>query len=151
MKLLRRMLCAGFPPEHALESLNSLLILGGNSGAVSVDLVQIRLDNGKTAVYKWGAPASFLLRGGMAEKIGTAGPPPGIGVSDNRMTVQRLSLGRGEALILVSDGVDTQQLTRCAAAAPGLPPGEMAARILELSTAEGTDDATVAVVRLCTA
>ena len=151
VKLLKWMLCAGFPPEHALESLNSLLTLTGKSGAVSVDLVQIRLDSGKTALYKWGAPESYLVRAAGAEKIGTAGPPPGIGVSDNRMTVQRLSLGRGEALILVSDGVDAQQLKRCAAAMPGSPPGEMAARILELSTAEGTDDATVAVVRLCTA
>ena len=146
--LLQRMLTAGFPPEHALESLNSLMTLGDGCAAVTVDLLQLRLDTGKALLYKWGAPESVLLRNGAAEKIGTAGPPPGIGVSDIRMTVQRLSLGRGEALILLSDGVDAQRLIRCAAAAPGLPPGEMAAKFLELSTAEPRDDATVAVIRL---
>lgn len=149
VKLLHRMISAGFPPEYALESLNSMLTLGDRCGAVTVDLVQIRLDSAKAAVYKWGAPESFLLRDTGVEKIGTAGPPPGIGVDETRMTVQRLSLGRGEALILLSDGVDTQQLRRCAAVAPGLPPGEMAAKLLEVSAARTEDDATVAVVRLC--
>ena len=43
-KLLRQMLTAGFPAEHALESLNSLLVLRGRAGAVTVDLAELRLD-----------------------------------------------------------------------------------------------------------
>ena len=36
--LLRQMLITGFPAEHALESLNSLLALRGTAGAVTADL-----------------------------------------------------------------------------------------------------------------
>ena len=67
--LLRQMLSAGFPAEHALRSLNSLLALRGGAAAVTVDLVELRLDSGRASVYKWGAAPSLLLFDGMAEKI----------------------------------------------------------------------------------
>jgi hypothetical protein len=146
--LLQRMLTAGFPAEHALESLNSLLSLRGRAGAVTVDLAELSVETGDTVMYKWGAAPSFLLRAGTAEKIGTAGPPPGIRGWDIRERRERLSLGRGEWLILVSDGVDGEEIRRCSAAMKNLAAGEMAAKLLEAGAAGASDDATVAVVRL---
>ena len=146
--ILRQLLMAGFSPEEALESLNSLLALRGMAGAVTVDLAVIRLDTGKARLYKWGAAPSILLRSGFTEKIGTAGPPPGIGVADTRKTVDRLSLGHGEALIILSDGVDGEEARRCAVIDPEQVPGEMAAKLLEVCAADSKDDATVAVLRL---
>ncbi len=146
--LLCRMLSAGFPPEHALRSLNSLLALRGRAGAVTVDLAEIHLDTGAAVLYKWGAAPSLLLRSGVAEKIGTAGPPPGIRGMDDQERQIRLSLRRGEMLIILSDGVDGEGVRRRAVAEAPTPAGEMAARLLDAG-AEGTaDDATVAVVRL---
>ena len=145
--LLRRMLCAGFPAEYALDSLNSLLVLRGRSGAVTVDLAEIHLDSGRAALYKWGAVPSFLFSGGTAEKIGTAGPPPGIGLQWSRVVAERLSLRKGEVLILISDGVDGEEIRRCRIS-PGEPPGETAAKLLAQGAAGSQDDATVAVVRL---
>ena len=84
----------------------------------------------------------------MAEKIGTAGPPPGLSVCDGRESVERLSLGRGEVLILTSDGVDGEEALRHVSDASAVPPGELADRLLELGCGELRDDATVAVVRL---
>lgn len=147
-ELLRQMLSSGFPAEHALGSLNSLLALRGRAGAVTVDLVEVRLDTGAVSLYKWGAAPSYLLRGNMTEKIGTAGPPPGIDTANARETVQRLSLRRGETLIILSDGVDGEEVRRCAVTGPGQPPGEMAAKLLEAGAVNASDDATVAVVRL---
>ena len=147
-RLLHRMLAAGFPAEHALGSLNSLLVLRGRAGAVTVDLARIRLDTGAVALYKWGAAPSYWLCRGNAEKIGTAGPPPGIGVNTTRETVERLSLRRGEALIMVSDGMDGEEVQRRAMIDPEAAAGEMAACLLEAGAAEAADDATVAVVRL---
>jgi stage II sporulation protein E len=148
LTMLRQMLTAGFPAEYALRSINSLCCLRGRAGAVTVDLLELRLDSGKASIYKWGAAASYLLRDGTAEKIGTVGPPPGISVTDIRETVDRLSLRRGEALILCSDGVDGEGVLRRRRIVPGEPPGELAAELLEKGTAEGADDATVAVIRL---
>ncbi|MDY6041019.1 MAG: PP2C family protein-serine/threonine phosphatase [Candidatus Faecousia sp.] len=145
--MLRQMLSAGFPAEYALRSLNSLMTLRGRAGDATVDLAEICLDTGRAAVYKWGAAPSYLIRGGTAEKIGTAGPPPGLSVTEDRETVERLSLRRGEVLILLSDGVDGEgalrRMTRISA-----PPGELAAKILEYGARGSRDDATVAAVRL---
>jgi serine/threonine protein phosphatase PrpC len=146
--LLRQMLSAGFPAEYALRSLNSLMVLRGKAAAVTVDLVEIQLDSGKAAIFKWGAAPSYVLRGTGAEKIGTAGPPPGLSVSQTRESVDRLSLRRGEVLILFSDGADANGALRQDGLSPEAPPGELAAKLLEQAGGEKEDDATVAVIRL---
>ena len=146
--LLRQMLLSGFPPEHCLRSLNSLLVLRGSAGAVTVDLAQIRLDTGHATIYKWGAAPSWLLRRSGAEKIGTATPPPGLSVEGPRETVEKLSLRRGEVLILVSDGLDGEEVLSRSVCTPDAPPGELAAMILEGGSREAEDDAMVAAVRL---
>ena len=150
-ELLRDLLSAGFPAEYALESLNSLLALCGRAGAVTADLAQIELDTGRATVYKWGAAPAWVLREGRAEKIGTAGPPPGLSVKAGREEVVRLSLRRGEMLILLSDGVDGEAALAGADQADGAAPGELAARLLEDGCRESSDDATAAVIRLTSA
>ena len=146
--LLRQMLSAGFPAEHALRSVNSLLALRGRAAAVTIDLVELRLDCGRAAVYKWGAAPSLLLFEGLAEKIGTAGPPPGLSVTGGRETVERLSLRRGEVLVLLSNGVDGEAVRQRIVLQGQRPPEELAAEILEQGTQDTQDDATVAVIRL---
>ena len=145
-RLLRQMLQAGFPAEYALRSLNSLAVLREFGGCSTVDLVQIHLDSGKGMMYKWGASPSYLMVSGQLRKIGTASPPPGLSHSC-REVADRLSLSRGERLILLSDGVSEEGLLDSARTTPSQPPGEMAAAILEKEPSEG-DDATAVVVRL---
>ena len=148
LTMLRQMLSAGFPAEYALRSLNSLCCLRGKAAAVTVDLAELRLDSGKVSVYKWGAAPSWLLSRDGAEKIGTAGPPPGIHAAEAGERVERLSLRRGETLILVSDGVEGEKVLRRLRIAPDLPPGELAAELVEPAAVDGEDDATAVVIRL---
>ena len=146
--MLRQLLSAGFPAVYALRSLNSLYALRGTAGACTVDLAEICLDTGKLNLYKWGAPPSYLLTEAGSEKIGTVGPPPGLSVRENRETMERLSLRRGETLVLLSDGVGGEDALRCSFSDRDEPLGELAARILEDRNTDSTDDATVAVIRL---
>lgn len=146
--MLRRLLSAGFPAPYALRSLNSICTLRGVPGAVSIDLAEISLDTGKTVVYKWGAAPSWLLVPTGVERIGTTGTPPGLSVTEGRESVDRLSLRRGETLVLLSDGVDGEEAMRLSQQWQDPSPGEMAAAILEAGRGEGADDATAAVVRL---
>ena len=150
-QLLQKMLCAGLPAKHALRSVNSLCALQGRAGAVTVDMAELQLDTGKVTLYKWGAAPSYLISRGEPIKIGTAGPPPGLSVTEGRETVQQLSLRRGETLVMLSDGAGGEDALRQAWISAGEPPGELAARILEHSRGAETDDATVAVVRLSSA
>jgi len=145
--MLRRMLTAGFPPEHALRSFNSILLLRGKAGAVTMDLAQIDLSTGTAALYKWGAAPSWVLKKSGAEKIGTATPPPGLSLEEARETVVRLSLRRGEVLILLSDGVEAGETLRRMELTPDAPPGEVAQTLLNDGCLE-EDDASAAVIRL---
>ena len=145
-ELLERLLRSGFPAEYALRGLNSLAVLRELGGCTTVDLVRLQLDTGRGTLYKWGAASSYLLKNGQLRKIGTASPPPGLSVH-GRETVDRLSLGGGEVLILLSDGAGEDMLLRTAWTAPEPSPGGLAAAIVEHGAQEG-DDATVAVVRL---
>ena len=144
--MLRDLLSVGFPPEHALKSLNSLCALRDRAGAVTVDLAQIRLDTGRVNLYKWGAAPSYLLKQDGAEKIGTAGPPPGLSVQDVSETVSRLSLRRGQTLLMLSDGVEGEEVRRHWDRAADAGAGELATRLLERE--DGTDDATAVIISL---
>lgn len=146
--ILRRLLTAGYPAEYALRSLNSLCALRERAGAVTIDLAELQLDTGRSVLYKWGAAPSYLVSRIGAEKIGTAGAPPGLSVTDYRETSERLSLRRGETLVLVSDGVGEEDALRCCLESVGLSNGELATKILTCGQLGGEDDATVALVRL---
>ena len=146
--MLKRLLSSGFPAEYALRSLNSLCALRSRAGAVTVDLAEIRLNTGAVALYKWGAMPSYAVSRLGTEKIGTAGSPPGLSVTEFRETVDRLSLRRGETLVMLSDGVDGEDVLRRAGAWWREPAGEVAASVLETVDEDSGDDATAVVVRL---
>ena len=146
--ILKDLLKAGFPADNSLSTLNSLCALRGRAGAVTADLLELELDSGRASLYKWGTPSSWLLKKAGLEKIGTAGPPPGLLVADNPEAAQRLSLRRGEVLLLLSDGVSGEDAL-CAASIEE-PLCEQVDRILSSGVGENTDDATVVLVRLRT-
>ena len=147
-EMLRRLLSAGFPAEYALRNLNSLCALSRRAGAVTVDLAEIRLDTGAVALYKWGAMPSYVVSRLGTEKIGTADAPPGLSVTEGRETVDRLSLRRGETLVMLSDGVGGEVAPGRAADWWREPAGEVAAAVLETVDDTACDDATAVVVRL---
>ncbi len=146
--VLRRLLSAGYPAEHALRSLNSLCALRERAGAVTVDLAELELDNGSVTLYKWGAAPSYLVSKTGAEKVGTAGPPPGLSVTDCQESSYRLTMRRGQTLFMVSDGVGEEDALRCCINGADLPTGELATRLLTGGVLSGEDDATVVTVRL---
>lgn len=146
--LLHRLLAAGYPAQHALQSLNSICALRSRAGAVTVDLLELQLDTGRGQLYKWGAAPSYLISKPGTEKIGTAGPPPGLAVEDRRDSAYGLSLRRGETLVLVSDGVGEEEALHCCLNMEGSSPGELAKSLLTCSQYSGEDDATVVLVHL---
>ena len=69
-------------------------------------------------------------------------------MTEFRETVDRLSLRRGETLVMLSDGVDGEDVLRWAAGWWREPAGEVAASVLETVDGDNGDDATAVVVRL---
>ena len=147
-RLIQEMLKSGFPPEYVLQNINSILILRGQAGAVTVDLAELHLDTGKAVLYKWGAAPSWFIKGGRASKIGSAGPPPGISMGETREALCSLSLSRGEVLVLLSDGVDGEAALNHLEWRTDISSGELAEQLLKNGCESTDDDATAAVVRL---
>lgn len=146
--LLRRLLSAGYPAEHALRSLNSLCALRSRAGAVTVDLLELHLQDGSATIYKWGAAASYLVRTHSVEKLGCAGPPPGLSITDYQESSHKLSLRKKETLFLVSDGIGEEEGYHCCLIGRELPPEELSARLLTCAQVGDQDDATVITVQL---
>ena len=147
-EILRRLLSAGYPARYALRSLNSLCALRSRAGIVTIELLEIGLDTGKATLYKWGAAPSYLISGYGAEKIGTAGPPPGLSLNNKGEMTYQLSLRRGELLLLVSDGIGQTEALNCCLQNTLATPGELARNILTFGQRSGEDDATVVTVNL---
>lgn len=147
-EMLRRLLSAGYPAAHALKSLNSLCALRERAGAVTVDMLELQLDSGKATLYKWGAAPSYIVTAVGAEKLGTAGPPPGLSVTDGEELTFPITLRRGQTVLLVSDGIPEEEALRCCAEHRTAQPEELADRLLSCARMGGEDDATVIAVRL---
>ncbi len=146
--MLRRMLMAGYPTDYALQSLNSLCVLRGSAGAVTVDLAEADLVTGRASLYKWGAAPSWLLGRAGPERIGREGPPPGISLEQTHPVVDRFTLQNGVPLVLLSDGVDGSSAMVGLEGDYDQPAGFLAALILEAGYTDVPDDATAAVLRL---
>lgn len=146
--MLRKLLTAGFPAEHALRSLNSLCALRERAGAVTVDLAELRLDTGRVNLYKWGAMPSYLVHADGADRIGRISPPPGLSVTEHQEADFHTSLKKGEMLVLISDGAhDEETLRRCSEAA-GKSPGQLGKDLMARCRVTATDDATTVIIRL---
>lgn len=148
--LLRLLLLAGAEPAEALETLNGVYLLRDDGAFSTVDLLRVSLVTGEGALYKWGAAPSYLKHKDRVEQIGTASPPPGIGAGEaHRPTEARLSLARGEMLVLVSDGAGGESAERFIRQYGGHAPKELASGVLSCSEAQsGEDDRTAAVLAL---
>ena len=145
--MLRRLLTAGFPPEHALRSLNSLCALRQRAGAVTIDLARLQTDTGRATIYKWGAMPSYLVHEKGADRIGTPCPPPGLSVTEQRETTHKASLKQGQLLVLISDGAhDSETLHRCSTHTG--TPGALGRSLMSHCRVTAEDDATVVIIRL---
>ncbi len=146
--LLRRLLLAGYPAEHALGSLNSICALRDRAGVLTVDMAEIYLDSGAVSIYKWGAAPSYLICDGKTEKIGTPTPPPGLSASGWQPPAKRVSLRSGERLIMVSDGVGEDSAFRICRENVGAPDEILARCLIDCGIHQGDDDATVVCIHL---
>lgn len=144
--LLRQMLTAGLPPRYALGSLNGFLVLTGRTGAVTADLAELRLDSGSALLYKWGAAPSYLVRRNQVKCLGGGSLPPGVSMEDRGERIIRLSLKRGETLVMASDGVALDD--SCLREDSISTTGALAEKLLKEYGSTGEDDATLAVIRL---
>ncbi len=143
IRFLSQLLKSGVEPEQAMRLLNSIEVLEGTGCFATVDLLHIDLNTGNAVLNKWGAAPSYYRQKERVKKIGTATPPPGVGVGGEHLPEQyQLSLKWGELLVMVSDGAGCSETEETIAAYCGQSPRELAAMLI---AGCGTEDDRTAV------
>lgn len=151
VQLLEQLLRAGLAPEAALQIYNGAEVLRATDRFTTIDLLCLDLFSGEAVLYKWGSAPSYWRDKCETKKIGTAAPPPGVGVGgENTPRQYRLSLKRGEMLVLVSDGAGGVQTEAAIAAYSGESARELAALLISGLPAEDDMTAVVISLRPCT-
>jgi stage II sporulation protein E len=115
-----------------------------------MDVLELSLLSGQGTLYKWGAAPSYIRSGNTVKRLGTAAPPPGLGVGGScGAEVLRLSLWSGDLLVLVSDGVVREETEVLLRDFSGDNVKNLAAALVsKAQELGGEDDMTAAVVRL---
>lgn len=145
---LRSLLLAEVRPEQAMEILNGIYVLRDDGAFATVDLVSADLMTGEVRLLKWGAAPSYLKRKNHVEKLGGPSLPPGIGVGEEHRPEEiKLSLARGEMLVLLSDGAATESAERFLRQYSGSFPKEVAYGVIHAQP-KTEDDRTAAVLML---
>lgn len=147
VELLEKLLKSGLAPEQALKLLNGVELLRGDDRYTTVDLLHLNLAEGEGVLYKWGAAPSYWRDAEETKKIGTASPPPGVGVGGEHVPERyELSLKEGELLVMTSDGAGGVETESMISMYRGNSPQELAA--LLISVQNGEDDMSAVVVSL---
>ncbi|NLI70937.1 MAG: SpoIIE family protein phosphatase [Firmicutes bacterium] len=105
VKLIEKMLEAGFGKEMVIRVVNSLLQLRTlEEFFATMDLALINLGTGEIESIKIGAAPSFQKRGKDVNKIGAASLPLGI-LSHLEIEQKSIGIQSGDLYVMVSDGV----------------------------------------------
>ena len=149
------LLSVGFAPEEAQECVNRLLMIKGEREMyATLDALLIDLADGRARFIKYGAPPAYILRGGRVHTVYAEALPIGI-LPEAQASVHELALRRGDAVILMTDGLFDALGTELFAAlierVGGANTVDDAASALLAAGQEksGADDMSVLVARVC--
>ncbi len=105
VRLLERMIKAGYDLSMAVSLINRLLLLRNQDEMfVTIDLVVVDLFSGQLEFVKIGSAPSFIKRGREVEIIHNHALPVGV-LSQVDVETARKALKEGELLIMATDGV----------------------------------------------
>lgn len=104
-KLLSGFLKSGFSVKTALGVLNSAMCLNMENEMFStIDLLCVDLYKGEANLYKIGSAQTMMLCRGEVKTISSQSAPIGI-LSDIRLDKKTVSLGEGDVILMMSDGI----------------------------------------------
>ena len=155
VRLLRQFLKAGIQPASALKTINTALTLRCQEGGgfTTIDLLALDRRTGAATLYKYGAAASYVKRGGTVTRLEGGSLPAGLQDTRQPPEATGIQLEPGSVLVMVSDGVTSEGddwLRELLASWPGGDSQELAQLILADSRRHGglKDDCAALALRL---
>lgn len=107
--LVCRLLEAGIRCGSALRLVNSaLMVKGGRESLATLDAAEVDCHTGRVSFYKAGAAPTFLRMGGRIVTVEAMSLPAGI-LNGIEPALQELTLAEGDVILMVSDGVPTEE------------------------------------------
>lgn len=157
VEMLEELLQAGFPPETALQMMNTALVMGREEVCFStVDISAFDLYAGECRFLKAGASTTFIRKNDRVEHIYSESLPLGV-VPRQMIEDCRQKLEPGDMVIMITDGVidalpagrQEELLDLIILGTSITNPKELAhyilEKVLELSSGEPKDDMTIFV------
>lgn len=157
VEMLEELLQAGFPPETALQMMNTALVMGREEVCFStVDISCFDLYAGECRFLKAGASTTFIRKKDRMEHIYSGSLPLGV-VPRQVMEDTRRTLEVGDVIVMLTDGVmdalppgRQEELLDLIISGTSIEnPKELAhyilEKVLELSSGEPKDDMTILV------
>ncbi len=110
VRLLRQFLKAGIQPVSALKTINTALTLRCQEQGcfTTIDLLALDRRSGAARLYKYGAAASYVKKGGTVTRLDGTSLPAGLQSAHQPPETTGLSLEPGSVLVMVSDGVTSE-------------------------------------------
>lgn len=105
VEMLEELLLSGFPPETALQMMNTALVMGREEVCFStIDVTTFDLYTGQCRFLKAGASTTFVRRNGEIHHVYSECLPLGV-VPRQQMEDRRWKLEPGDLVIMLTDGV----------------------------------------------
>ena len=155
VRLLEEFLMTGIPAQNALCTLASALALRGEEtgGFTTVDLLEVDLFTGESALYKMGAAPTYVRQGECLRRLEGSALPAGLtapaGEGVDRFP---LRLSAGDWVLMISDGVcpdgKDDWLLEQLRQFRGDSPKELAAKLVAGAGKQAADDSTALLVKL---
>lgn len=103
IRMLFDLYSIGLERDIALAGVNKLLLQRKTDMYATLDAVSIDLTNGSAEFIKYGAPPTFIVRGGKVHEVHAEALPAGI-VPDAVPAVSTATLRKADTIVLFSDG-----------------------------------------------
>lgn len=105
IKLIKKLLLAGFDKMAALQLVNSALVLkNGNEAFATLDLAIVELVTGEAEFIKIGAATGYIKRKESVESIFCNSLPAGI-LTEADIQLSKKRISDGDCIVMISDGV----------------------------------------------
>lgn len=103
--VLSKLLKSGISLPAALETVNTVLMVkSADESFATLDICKIDLNSGECAVYKAGAATTYIKSADKLVRAVLSSPPAGVG-GKLSVPVQRFTVGAGDIIVMMTDGV----------------------------------------------
>lgn len=146
--VLSKLLKSGMSMTTALEVANtSLMVKSADESFATLDICQIDLNSGEGAVYKAGAATTYIKSKDRLMRASLSSAPIGSG-GRTSVPVQKFTVSAGDVVIMMTDGVVTDELWLSRELSQRVDPDRLSEQIAKAARIDKSRDDDISVITL---